>query len=420
VNIFRRLPLSRLLIGFALVLALGVSATALASSLVTGPTPPPKPLADAIHDGLAATPVSGVSADIQLTNSLVDASSLQSPTGGGGESSTNPLLSGASGRLWISDSGKVRLELQSDSGDTQVLYDGQTLTLYDASSNTVYEVHPPQGQGSTAPADSGTATSDKHQIPTVQQIQDTITKLMRDATVSGAIPTDVAGQPAYQVHISPSHDGGLVGGATLAWDATHGAPLDLAIYATGSSAPVLELKATNISYGPVADSVFAFTPPAGAKVNDVALPGGHSGTQAPGGAPDHGRVTGKAAVQAALPFTLSAPDTLAGMAFDNVELISSAKHPAALLTYGKGLGGIAVLERAAKPGAVAPSSAQQSDASSQSLPAQLPQVAVGGGAKATELPTALGTVLSFDRGGVSYVLAGSVTPAVAQAAAQGL
>ena len=44
-NILRRLPLSRLLLLCGLVIAVGVSATALASALGSAPTPPPKPLA---------------------------------------------------------------------------------------------------------------------------------------------------------------------------------------------------------------------------------------------------------------------------------------------------------------------------------------------------------------------------------------
>ena len=34
---------------------------------------------------------------------------------------------------------------------------------------------------------------------------------------------------------------------------------------------MIELAATEISYGPVEDSVFAFTPPAGVKTNEISL-----------------------------------------------------------------------------------------------------------------------------------------------------
>ena len=59
VNILRRLPLSRLLLLCGVVVAAGISITALASALSAGPTPAPKPLAQAVHDALAAPPVTG-------------------------------------------------------------------------------------------------------------------------------------------------------------------------------------------------------------------------------------------------------------------------------------------------------------------------------------------------------------------------
>jgi outer membrane lipoprotein-sorting protein len=440
-NFLRRLPLSRLLILCATIVAVGAGATALAVALGTGPVPPPKPLAEAIHDALAGAsgePVQGVSARIQLTDHLLEGANLAGAGGEAGGLSSNPLLSGASGRLWIGEGGRVRLELQSEQGDTQILYDGHTLSMYDAASNTLYRYTLPQGEGagqssseagssstagdwtSYAPlhASGGTTVDGHHEIPTVAEIQETITHIMGHANLSGAVPTDVAGQPAYSVRISPSHDGGLIGGAELAWDAVHGVPLRLAVYSTSSGAPVIELAATEISYGPVAGSVFSFTPPPGAKVTEVGPPGGQSG--ADGG--NHTdttpppRTRGIAAVQAALPFTLDAPSTLAGMARGEVQLVSAGQHPAALVAYGQGLGGIAVVESQTEAGA----GQGASGGSSQSLPEELPKVQLAGGVSATELPTPLGTLLQFDRTGVSYLLAGSVTPATAEAAAKGL
>jgi len=155
--LLRRLPLSRLLLLCGLVLVLGISATALASALSTGPTPPAKPLAQAIHDALAGasgSQIQGVSANIALTDHLLEGASLAS--GGGnasaaGQLASSPLLTGASGRMWIAKDGRVRLELQAEKGDTQVLYNGHTVSIYDAASNTLYRytipaqkaIHPP-------------------------------------------------------------------------------------------------------------------------------------------------------------------------------------------------------------------------------------------------------------------------------------
>jgi len=162
VNILRRLPLSRLLLLCGVVVAVGATATALALAVGAGPTPPPKPLADAVHDALSAQRVDGVSARIKLTNHLIEGASLAS---GGGEASqlaSSPLLSGASGRMWIGSDGHARLELQSEKGDTQILYDGRTASLYDASTNTLYRYTPQQPSDSTS--------TGHHEVPTVAKI----------------------------------------------------------------------------------------------------------------------------------------------------------------------------------------------------------------------------------------------------------
>ncbi len=158
-NILRRLPLSRLLLLCGVVVAVGIGATALALAVGTGPTPPPKPLADAVHDALSAPKVDGVSARIQFTNHLLEGANLANGGGEAGQISSSPLLTGASGRLWIGSNGQARLELQSEQGDTQILWDGKTAELYDASTNTLYRYTPQQenASGTASPPAPGSA-----------------------------------------------------------------------------------------------------------------------------------------------------------------------------------------------------------------------------------------------------------------------
>jgi outer membrane lipoprotein-sorting protein len=390
-SFLRHISTRRLLALCAALVAVIAGGTAIAIAATGGgPTPPPKPLADAIHDALAAPPVDGVTARIQFTNHLIDSSSI----GEGGD----PLLQGASGRLWASRDGRLRVELQSGGGgDTQALIDGDRFTLYDPGQNTVYRGTLPQHRDKP----------DQAGVPTVAQIQQKLTDAMGHADLSGAIPGDVAGHAAYSVRISPKHDGGLLGGAELAWDAATGVPLRAAVFAAGDRNPVLELAAKDISYGPVDGSVFAITPPAGAKVVDLAP--GQGGADHGAGAKEQ-PVTGAGPVQAKLPFGLTAPGTLVGLPRGDVRLISSDSSPAALVTYGRGLGGIAVIESAARP---------QPGRDRPLGGLQLPRVSIGG-VTGNELDTALGTAIMFTRGGVDYVVLGSVPPAAAEAAARAL
>ncbi len=375
-NILRRLSLSRLLLLCAVVVAVVIAATALALAVGAGPTPPPKPLGEAVHDAFAGPKPDGVSARITLTDHLLEGASLA--TGGGGEASqlsSNPLISGASGRLWVAADGKARLELQSEKGDTQILWDGKTAAMYDAATNTLYRYTPKESGSAEGPATSaGAGTDTTHKVPTAAEIEEKIADARKHADISGPAPADVAGQAAYTVRVSPRENGGLIAGAELSWDAVHGNPLRAAIYSTASSAPVIELAASEISYGQPEAAALEFTPPAGAKVENVELP------EAGGG---------KAA---------TAGTSGAGKDRPNVTV------------HGQGLGAIVLAESPVKSG------------SGESLPAQLGalQKVDVNGAKATELPTQLGTLLTFERAGVRYLMAGSVTPSAIEAFARSL
>jgi outer membrane lipoprotein-sorting protein len=368
-NIFRRLSLYRLLLVCGLAIAAGVSATALASAVGSAAKPPAKPLAQAVHDALSASPVEGVSANIQLTNHLIEGANLATGGGQTGELASSPLLKGGSGRLWIAKDGRVRLELQAEKGDTEILYDGKTVTIYDAASNTLYRYTP----SATQKPDTSTAPETAHgEVPTVAKIEEAITHLSEHAKISGATPDNVAGQPAYTVRVSPKESGSLLGGAEVSFDSVHGVPLRAALYSSKSaSSPVIELAATEASYGPVDSSVFSFTPPAGAKVEDLS----------PTGKPD-----------AAAPSTPQKP------------------NKPQLTSHGNGVSTIGVLESKTQSGSSkSPSGALEG----------LPKVSING-VSASELRTELGTILSFERSGVRYVLAGSVTPAAIEALARGL
>jgi len=375
--LLRRLPLSRLLLLCGLVVVIGISVTALAFALGTGPTPPPKPLADAIHDALAGAdgePVQGISANIQLTDHLLEGANLTSGGGegsGGGALLSSPLVTGGSGRMWVAKDGRVRLELQSEKGDTQVLYDGHTVSIYDASSNTLYRYTIPPHEGAGDSSGSEPTTAD-HEAPSVAKIEEAISRLDH-VNVSGATPTDIAGQAAYTVRVSPKESGSLIGGGELSWDAANGVPLRAAIYPSTSSSPTIELAATSISYGPVAASVFEFTPPSNAKIEEIVLP------KQDGSSADSSTHTGE--------------------------------HPHVTID-GQGITSVAVLESKTKEGADAK---QTSSATEEGL-----QKIKINGIEASELPTELGTLLSFERSGVRYLLAGAVSPAAVEAVAKGL
>jgi hypothetical protein len=381
-----------------LVAAAAIVGTTIALAAGGGPTPPPRPLDRAIHHSLAGASVPGVTARIRFTNHLIDTSGVEG---------VDPILKGASGRLWATDDGRVRLELQADDGargDAIATIGRRTFSLYDPAANTIYRGTLPQERAKRHEKAAGA-------VPGLARIDRALARLSAHARLSGARPGDVGGKAAYSVKAAPRRRGGLLGALELAWDASRPVPLKAAVYAKGDSSPVLELEATDISYGTVPSSNLTVPSPPGAKVVNLT-----ERTAPKSRAAHRRRVTGLAAVRAALPFGLKAPATLAGRARGGVKLVGSTGHPAALVTYGRDLGGIAVLESRAGRATV---SARPRGDRHGDREVTLPTVPVNG-ASAQLVETPLGSFVSFRRGGVSYVVLGSVPRATAVAAARGL
>ena len=405
-KILRTVSTRRLLAMIAGLVAAIAAGTAIAVAAAgSDPVPPPKSLAKAIHGALGARTVQGISARISFTNHLIDSSNLQG---------SDPILSGATGRLWLSNGDRLRLELQSDNGDAQVVVNNRSFWVYDPSSHTVYEGKLP---ADTSKRKAGKANQDK--LPSLAQIQSDLASLAKHVDLSGAIRGDVAGRAAYAVRVSPKHDGGLLGAGELAWDAARGVPLRFAVYAQHDGSPVLELTATDISYGKVKARVFEISPPPDAKVVKISAPTGHASQAADRRTRNHGKrhaqVSGTAAVARHLPFKLRAPSKLVGLPRRSVSLLDWGGSPAALVSYGQNLGGVAVIEQTADSA----KGAAQSAGGDRHGGLSLPTVSING-VTGQELDTALGTMVRFTRGGVVYTVVGSVPAIAADAAARAL
>jgi hypothetical protein len=399
----RRISTPRLLIWILAASAVIAAATAVTALAVdSGPAPPPRPLAQAIHDSLSHGAPDGLSADVTFTNTLVSSTTVGN-SDGSGLGGSSPLLTGASGRLWIAG-GQARLELQATNGDTEIVVSHGKAMLEDVATNTVYEATLPS---TGASGEQGTQAD--HAVPSVASIEDALTKLMGAVDIGGAVPTDIGGAAAYTVRITPKHPAGLLGAAEIGWDALHGIPLDVAIYVAGNSTPVLALRASAVSFGPVDPGVFALAPPPGAHIVQIAAPEASSAQ----GATPRPAITssGFDAVRAALPFSLDAPATLGGLPRGRVSNISWGGRRAALAVYGSGLAAVAVVETTASASGQAPRSGGPLGS--------LPSLQVNG-VSASELQTALGTLVEFSRDSVQYVIGGLVPASIVESVARGL
>jgi hypothetical protein len=378
------------LAGWLVLLAVLLSAVTVTAYAVTrgGPPKPPKrSLASAVHAALSQRPVTGVSAQFTIDQHLLAGTSTTI--------SASPL-SGATGSVWVGG-GHVRLNVKSQLGTTELGFNGRQVTLYDRKHHVAYIL--PMAHHASGKAD----TAQAHSVPSMAEIRKAIARLGKVAVVSGAIPSNVADRKAYTVRVSPRHNGGLFGNFELAWDAAQGVPLHFAIYPHGSSTAAIAITATHIRYGAVPSARLALTLPAGTKIVHVHRPSQstvHSQTHAAADA------TGTAAVARAVGFRLAAPAKLAGMAQREVRSVNVGKTPAALLTYGRGLGTVFVLE-------------QRAGADSQSQLKALPSASIAG-MHGRELDTTLGSLVQWSRGGITYTVVGSQPAATIMTAAQAL
>src|SRR3954449_8896383 len=193
----------------ALLAIIALAAVAAAAIGGGGSAPPARPLASALHDALTAPPVAGVTARVDFSTDLFSGATTET---------SSALLKGGSGRLWAAKD-KLRLELQSDNGDAQIVVDGGKGFVYDGPSDTAYAFA------------LGGAHKSKHErngshgSPTLSDIVSQLADARRHASISAPTPGVIAGEPAYTVRVAPLQNGGLLGAAELAWDAAHGVPL---------------------------------------------------------------------------------------------------------------------------------------------------------------------------------------------------
>lgn len=392
-------------VGGALVLVAGAGIAQ--AGLPGGADPPPaKALDQALLAAAKAPAVPGVSARVRLTNGLLDGS-------GASEGHTSPLATNATGRLWATPDGRMRLELQSQAGDAQIGVDGRRVTVVDASSDTVFT--------GTVPEHEETAKEERARERAgevdLADVREGLRRVQRRATLSGARPGTTAGRGSYSVRVAPKDRGGLLDSVEVAWDAGTGAPLRASVYADGVPSPVVSLEATEISYAAVDPTDLAVRRPVGARVVD--LDERRSERREAEGRPEPTVQEGLAAARRGTDLDFAAPARVAGRERSAVRLISSGREDAVLIAYGTGAGRIVTVQAPVRERDAATPKGDPADRRhGDSGQVEVPTVDVGG-TPARVLATPLGSGLELRRGGVSTIIAGSVDGAtVGRAAAE--
>ncbi|MEO3887907.1 DUF2092 domain-containing protein [Nonomuraea sp. B5E05] len=228
-------------------------------------------LADAAAANSKAGGVPPMSGTVQQTASLGLPTLPQTA-----DTSPLSLLSGSHEvKVWYGAHDKMRVAIPTQLNETNLILNGKQGWYWDSSTNTATRLTVKEGAGQ------------EHRTPmprpsdlTPQQVAE---RLLADAekyTDVRVINTaEVAGRPAYQLVLAPKAEGSLVQEVRIALDGETYVPLQVQVYAKGSAEPAFQVGFTQVTFTPPAPENFAFTPPAGAKVEEKTL-GGQSGEQA--------------------------------------------------------------------------------------------------------------------------------------------
>ncbi len=255
-----RRPLVRWLVPatVAVVLAGGGSVAGLVSAQA-GERLEPVTAAQLLADVQRAE-VPGVTGTVEQTSEL----GLPSLPGMGGSRSSelSSLLSGTHElRVWSKGADTSRVALTGDLGESDVVRDGRTVWVWSNKEKTATRYLLPARSADRAQRTPGDTTT------TPQQAAEAA---LRAITPSTKVSTDgtatVAGRRAYELVLEPRQAGSLVGSVRLAVDGTTHVPLRVQVFARGAKDPAFSVGFTSFEPKAPADSVFAFTPPPGAKV----------------------------------------------------------------------------------------------------------------------------------------------------------
>ena len=159
-----------------------------------------------------------------------------------------------------------------------MIRNGRQGWVWQSNSNTVTRMQLP-GRGGREAVHAGTMPS---AVPlTPQQAAQQALKAVGPSTrVSVERTVTVAGQPAYQLVLSPRASGSLIGRVAIAIDAAKNVPLRVQVFARGAASPAFQVGYTSISFVRPAAANFSFTTPRGAKVKVMSPPADSSSRSA--------------------------------------------------------------------------------------------------------------------------------------------
>ena len=170
--------------------------------------------------------------------------------------------SGDGVQVYADGTGKGRLALSSDSGDTTIVEDGANTWIWSSADRTVLKVPMDKAAAEQQPVDPKLADP-------ATAARELLTEMRADSTIAVDGTATVAERPVYQLVLSPKPtEKTLLREIRVSVDAETRMPLRLEVLANGQADPALRVGFTEFATGAQDPALFQFTPPAGTEVTE--------------------------------------------------------------------------------------------------------------------------------------------------------
>jgi outer membrane lipoprotein-sorting protein len=174
------------------------------------------------------------------------------------------LSSGASKvRMWTDGQGKVRVSLPGGQSERTFVDDGTTGWMWNSADHTVKKF---------AHGDEKPGLSPEQATPTdpVTASQQVVSAIEKTSTVTVDGTARVANRSAYELVLAPKPgERTVLREIRVAVDSEMHIPLRLSVLTNGTTQPAVEVGFSDLNVGQQDASLFQFTPPAGAKVEQA-------------------------------------------------------------------------------------------------------------------------------------------------------
>lgn len=196
---------------------------------------------------------------------------LPSMSGGSGASGALELLTGEhTTRVFVDGADRARVQILDQLAERDVILNGSEVWTYDSAEKSAQHITVDAELSAQAEARMRSEASGITSTP-ASLATALLDEVAPTTDISVSDTARVAGRDAYQLTLTPSTDGSLIGSVSLWVDSGTGLPLGVQVTAAGQSSPAFTTVFDSIDFAAQDPALFSFTPPADTTVTEKAI-----------------------------------------------------------------------------------------------------------------------------------------------------